>query len=61
MPSGAPLRLLLFSIALGFSLWMTAPLLTSDVRTVVGLMGAGLLLAFLVWGTGMIATLRRAS
>jgi len=54
LPMSYMLRWFFFSVFLGISLWWSAPLLTTEIRTVVGLALSGIFLLFLAWGTGLI-------
>jgi O-antigen/teichoic acid export membrane protein len=45
----ALIKILLFACVLGVGLWETAPLLRSEIPTVVGLAVASIGMAFLVW------------
>ncbi|MFH1670971.1 MAG: oligosaccharide flippase family protein [Patescibacteria group bacterium] len=44
---------LLFSLILGGGLWFAHPLLTSEIRTLIGLVIAALFMGILVWITGL--------
>lgn len=59
VPWGAVGRWLLWMTALSAVLWLGTPLLSSSVRTLVGLAIGGLASVLLAWGTGLLQRMMR--
>jgi len=53
-PASAFVRWFVFTLLLGVSLWLTRPLLRTDILTFLGLALAGGVLGILLWVTGLI-------
>jgi len=53
-PASTFIRWFVFTVLLGLTLWLTCPLLSSDILTFVGLALASGVLVLLLWATGLI-------